>query len=277
MPSAAYNIVLLQLPGYPHAMALWDIGRLLNCSFQSLGFQSELRVNALDSKTVNVLLGYHQITAASLPRRCNFVIYQLEQLADAEGFFDATRLEVLQRAHEIWDYSPDNIAFLKDKGLSNVKYLPIGFHQALQSIPQAQKDIDILFYGSINDRRKMILEELQKKCRLQSLFELYGPERDAWISRSKIVLNLHYYETRMMQQARISYLLNNICCVVSEDSSQNPYEGMIATAPYSQVVETCLHYLHNDDEREAMARRGYELFCKRPMVEYLRPVIAGGA
>ncbi|HTV47922.1 MAG TPA: hypothetical protein VMG59_05715 [Phycisphaerae bacterium] len=268
-----YNVILAQPANYPHSMALWDIGRLLHYSFASLGRTSTLRINELDSQAVNVLLGYHLVAAESIPKGYDCIIYQLEQLSDKEGWFNATRLAVLQRAREIWDFSPDNIAFLKGKGLNNLKLLPIGFHEALRAIPHATQDVDVLFYGSMNARRQKIFDELRQRCRLETIYGLYGAQRDAWIARAKIVLNVHYYQTKIMEQVRVSYLLNNGCCVISEDSPANPFSGMIADVAYEQITQTCLDYLKNTELRENQAQRGLELFRQRPMVECLRRVL----
>jgi hypothetical protein len=207
---------------------------------------------------------------------CRFVVYQLEQLAGAEKQFEPNWLEILKRAEAVWDYSPENAEFLKQRGLRDVRLLPIGFHEGLKTIKRLgpeQQDIDVLFYGAVNDRRRTILDELSKHCKVQVLFRVYGAERDAWIARSKIILNMHYYPTNIMEQVRISYLLNNGCCVVSEDSPQNPFEGMIATAPCERLAATCLSLLQNPLEREELARRGLELFSQRPMAENLRRVL----
>ncbi|HMD54486.1 MAG TPA: hypothetical protein VKJ65_08060, partial [Phycisphaerae bacterium] len=205
--------------------------------------------------------------------RNHFVIYQLEQLTDRAGWFNESLLQTLRQAKMIWDYSADNIAFLKGKGLTNLRHLPIGFHEALCAIPRVALDVDVLFYGSMNERRLKILNELRPHCRLAQIFDLYGSQRDALIARSKIVLNLHYYQSMIMEQVRVSYLLNNACCVVSEDSPNNPFPDMIAAVPYEQITQTCLSYLRDAAAREDLAQRGMKLFRQRPMVEYLRRVL----
>ncbi len=181
---------------------------------------------------------------------------------------------MLKGAQAIWDYSLENIQVLRDQGLSNLKHLPIGFHPNLQTIPKAEEDVDVLFYGSINDRREKILADLRPRCRVQELFQIYGPERDAWIARSKIILNIHFYETRIMEQARLSYLLNNGRFIVSEDSAANPFQDMIAAVPYDRVVESCLMFLQDAAAHQSQAQRGLDLFRRRPMTEYLRPLIS---
>jgi hypothetical protein len=114
---------------------------------------------------------------------------------------------------------------------------------------------------------------LNQLCKLIALFGVYGDERDQWIARSKIVLNMHYSDRQIIEQSRISYLLNNQRFVVSEDSSVNPYGQAIVTAPYNRLVDTCCDWLKKPKERDEMALVGYEHFRKKPMTHYLRQVI----
>jgi hypothetical protein len=268
-----YNVVLVQPPGYVHAMCFVEIGRLLVESLRTLGYASELRVNRFDAKATNVVLGYHLIPTASVVPPCRLVMYQLEQLSDREGWFRANHLAVLRRAAAVWDYSEENIAFLRPKGIEDVRWLPIGFHEALATIPTQESDVDVLFYGSVNPRRAKVLEDLARDCSVKSLFGVYGDERDAWIARSKIVLNIHYYEAQILEQARLSYLVNNGRFVVSEQSKLNPFGEGIVTAPYERLAETCRVWLERPAQREEIARTGQAVFRTRPMTEYLRSVL----
>jgi hypothetical protein len=272
-----YNVVLISPPGYEHAPALLDVGRLLVCSLRSLGLRCEMQVNTLDRWAVNVVLGYHLLDDPSMLAGHRVVIYQLEQLSDREGWFGPARLAVLEQAGEIWDYCRANIEFLQERGLGPIGHLPLGFHEALCTIPDAEPEIDVLFYGSINERRRAVLEELAPHCRLHALFGVYGQERDEHIARSRIVLNVHYYERQIMEQVRISYLLNNRRFVLSEASADNPYGDALATAPHADLVESCLRYLAHPEKRQHLATKGYECLGRRPMPECLHAVLADPA
>ena len=268
-----YHIVLIRPTGYAHTPALWDVGRLLYHSFISLGFPTGLAVNRVRPDAINVVLGYHLLGDVGGLGKARVIFYQLEQLSQREGQFMPHNLEILKRAEEVWDYTPENAAFLRSRGLENVKLLPFGFHVGLQTIPEAPKEIDVLFYGSVNPRRQIILDALQQRCRLRVLFGVYGQQRDAEIARAKIVLNLHMYDLMIMEQARVSYLINNGCFVLSESSPHDPYEGMMATASYRDIPETCMRFLNDEPARRQVAQRGFELFRQRPMIQYLKAVL----
>ena len=155
-------------------------------------------------------------------------------------------------------------------GFQRVCHVPIGFHECLQTIVAASPDIDVLFYGSLNPRRRLVLEELQKHCTVKALFGVYGSERDAFIARARIQLNIHQFDAQLLEQVRISYLLNNRCFVVSEESVGGPYpEDAVVSAPYGQLVDVCHCYLADHREHAAIAAAGFAWLRQRPMVEYL--------
>ena len=84
------------------------------------------------------------------------------------------------------------------------------------------QDIDVLFCGSMNERRMQIIQALKDstlfdKPLVIAQFVGYGAYRDKYIARSKIVLNMHYYTPGIFEIARVSYLLANKKCVVSEE------------------------------------------------------------
>lgn len=269
----AYHILLISPQGYPHAQGLLEMGKLLQYSFESLGISCTLGSNTYDPARRNIMLGYHMLDDPAWLAAHPCIVYQLEQLSDREGWFNRQRQAVLQAAAEVWDYCPQNEAFLHAKGIRNVKLLPIGFHEKMQTIPPAEADIDVLFYGSVNPRRRAVLDPLGKQCKLQTLFGVYGEERDRFIARSRIILNLHFYEAQIMEQVRVSYLLNNRCFVISEDSPDNPYPDCLITASHDRLVETCLHWLRVPDERAALAQAGFAEFARRPMADNLRAVL----
>jgi hypothetical protein len=98
------------------------------------------------------------------------IFYQLEQPTLGGNIFKPERLAVLKRAEEIWDYSEENIAILKSQGFSNVTLLPLGFHEGLNRIAKAHEEIDLLFYGAMNQRRQEMLNRLSAMCRVESIF-----------------------------------------------------------------------------------------------------------
>jgi len=269
-----YSITLIKPPNYIHSYAFYEIGLLLQNSFKSLNMECGFHLNQLYRENTNILLGYNLLEYHKDLKKFRYIVYQLEQLSHRVGWFNENLENILRGAFCVWDYSKENISFLKDRGIRNVKYLPIGYHENLELIEHSQeKDIDILFYGSINNRRANILNRLKQRAKTEVLFGVYGRERDSYIARSKIVLNMHYYPMQVMEQVRISYLLNNKCFVISEYSSHNPYGEGIVTAKYDELIDVCEYYLTKPDERHDIAKRGYCLSRENNMVENLSKLL----
>ena len=272
-----YNIALLAPAGYPHAMAFREVAVLLVASFESLGIPATFMLNNLDPAATNVILGYHLIQTPSTLRGIRYIPYQLEQLDSESPFVTERAMEVLRNATEVWDYSPRNMAHLASKGVK-AKLLPLGYHEKLRLIPQlpeSQQDIDVLHYGTLNPRRQRVLEQLQKVCRLVHVDCLYGEARDALIARAKLVLSIHFYESKLPAQVRISYLLNNGKAVLAEaagDGVDDPFQGMVGAASYDQLVATALELLRDGARREELAANGLVGFQQRGMAEYLQAV-----
>ena len=105
-------------------------------------------------------------------------------------------------------------------------HVPLGYVPELSQIKASQaQDIDVLFYGSLNERRTAILIALKNAgLKVHTVFGVYGKQRDEVIARCKVVLNIHFYETRVFEFVRIAYLLANSKAGVSECSSENEME-----------------------------------------------------
>ncbi|HCT86282.1 MAG TPA: hypothetical protein DF296_13910 [Candidatus Margulisbacteria bacterium] len=256
-----YNLTLLAPPGYVHYLAFAEVSLLLEQAFQTIGVNCTFEINNLQKDKINILLGYHLIKEPELLGDYKYIPYQLEQLSAKNGWFNETVLTILKNAYSIWDYSNENIAFMKQYGLS-AKLLTIGYHDKLKRIQHdVNKDIDVLFYGCLNEHRKNILDQLiALGYRVKNLCGVYGQKRDEYIARAKLVLNIHFYDTQILEVVRISYLLNNKIFVLSEESPTNPYKDTgLVTVSYHNIVSECRKYLDNlkliDETRELNYQR----------------------
>ena len=272
-----YRVCIIMPQGYIHSSAFVEVAFLLKASFGGLGFDCDLKINELAEDRTNILLGSHLISFSEDLRRYEYIPYQLEQLSANEGLYNQNVKSILASAKTVWDYSAENIAFLQSQGIA-ARHLPVGYHPALEQIPQApDKDVDVLFYGSTGGRRKPILDILDGRSdvRTKSLFGVYGRDRDLWIGRSKIILNIHYYAVKIFEAVRVAYLLNNRCFVLSEESAINPYPGIsVTTSPYENLVESCVEFSRSDSKRESLASQTYEQFrTLYPMTSLLGSIL----
>jgi hypothetical protein len=179
----------------------------------------------------------------------------------------------------VWDYSTQNIEFFKSRGIENIKYLELGYQSELSRIEtKAFKDIDVLFYGSINDRRAKILDALKSSgLNVHTIFGIYGKDRDDLIARSKLVLNLHYYDSEIFEVVRVFYLLANSIPVVGEINLSTVvsdiYKNSVLGVPYQELVNACISLVKDDRARDLQGRRGFEIIQQFPQKEFTKSLI----
>lgn len=132
----------------------------------------------------------------------------------------------------------------------------------------AHQDIDVLFYGAINERRKNILEGLiARGLRIEFLSGVYREECDRLIARAKVVLNMHYYDASVFEIVRVSYLLSNEKAVAAECGETTTLEADIRDAvravPYDRLIDACVELAADTNKRANLARNGFEIFARR--------------
>lgn len=215
-----FNICIIQPKGFIHSMAFWELAELLLYSLRDLNHESYIQTNTIDTQAKNIIIGFHLLDEAYVKQlKKDTILINTEQLMSSTPWNDTIFSWV--KYFEVWDYSVKNIEALKSVGISNIKLLKIGYQKELKRIISIQKqDIDVLFYGSLNPKRSSILKALEVDgLKVKSIFGVYGQERDSFIARSKIILNLHYYEKQIFEIIRVFYLLTNGIPVVSEVNS----------------------------------------------------------
>jgi hypothetical protein len=276
-PSDSFRVSIITPQGYQHARCFLEVALLIKSALNSLGFDCDMAVNEVNPQRINILLGYHFLTLTPALQQMRYIPYQLEQLGDEQGTFSEKKHQLLSHACAVWDYSEDNIAFLAARGIG-ARYLPLGYHPALERItPVAKPDIDVLFYGSLGGRRAPLVEALQADAGLaaEMVFGSYAQERDELIGRARIVLNVHFYPTRIYESVRLSYLFNNRCFVLSEHSCLNPYpEVELVEVEYEQLQEQCHYFKAHPQLCAERAALTYEQFKSHyPMERLLEKVV----
>jgi hypothetical protein len=274
-----YAVVIVSPPGYPHAEAFREVAESVVAALRDLGHDA---VPARDFAAIDrraIVFGANLLERAGLEPPADAILYNLEQVTPDSPWFPAAMLERLRR-HAVWDYSAANVARLAALGIA-ATLVPIGYHPVLARIERAAEDIDVLFYGSLNPRREAVLDALEARgLQVASVFGVYGAERDALIARAKLVLNVHYYEARVFEIVRVSYLLANRRCVVSETGAEPAEEAAwsdgIAFAPYEGLVDTCVALAASRSERRRLAEAGHARFAARPLAPILQALLGQG-
>ena len=273
-------VVIVSPAGYPHSAAFDEVALGLTEALRGLGHDVVSSRNLAVGDRRAIVLGANLIPGSGLALPPDAVLYNLEQI-DAASTWLTPALLALYRRHPVWDYSPANRERLAARGVPRPTLVPLGHVPALTRIPVRPEgeDIDVLFYGSLNPRRIQVLRALAAAgIAVEQVFGVYGEARDALIARAKIVLNLHYYEAKVFEVVRVSYLLANHKAVVSERGADRDEEAAfapgVAFAAYDAIVPTCRALLADPAARAALARAGHALWTARAQATFVEPAIA---
>jgi hypothetical protein len=252
----------------------WEVAETLLYALRALGIDAELRRNQVSKARPTILLGALNLTAAEaaqVPEKT--VIYNLEQASAQDVPMKPHYLDLLRR-RPVWDYSRRNIAALAGMGV-RARLVPIGYRRELARIsPAVTEDIDVLFYGAMNDRRRWVLNQLAERgVECLALQNYYGRLRDEFIARARIVLNMHFYPRGVFEIVRASYSLANGKAMVAErnpDTEVEPdMQDAAVFAPYDGLAEACVELLADDDRRQAVAKRGRTRMAQRDIGRFL--------
>lgn len=246
----SFNVVTVVPEGDVHSVGLETWASVLEYGLRERGADVTSGRNSFDDSRINFIFGAHLLTdqqAGELPSKC--VIVNLEQLHALPGLATSTYLSLIKQ-YVVWDFSQKNLKFLNDNfGIEHSSYLPVSFAPTLEtSIEEVEKDIDVLFYGVLNPRRRSILSQLDEAgLNVQVLVGVFGEERSAYIARSKIILNVSYYGSDILESARVLEALALKKCVVSECGERTEFDSRLGIGavlcPYDELVGTCLRLL----------------------------------
>ena len=180
------------------------------------------------------------------------------------------------------EYNVVNINYIKNNYKNiNLKFLPLLYNPYLENIykekyiPYSKRKNNILFCGSLVERRKKVLSIIEKKFNIKKIHQALNLEKqNLELSNSKIILNIYSYEhNKIFDYFRNSYLLANKCLLISEypenidlsiEKNLIGYkENLIffKLDDYEKVLEKYLHL--SEEEYQSIVNKQYEWFKKQ--------------
>lgn len=221
------HLCIVQPLGYVHSLGFIDPARYFRHQFRRFGARVTMAKNRLRHGAVNFVFGAHLGFDGSLRERHACVFVNLEQLGEG-GAQVAQAYRDLLATSAVVDYDADNVpAYARD--LDAVPVVPIlhaPYLEAGAALPLAQRPIELLFIGSMNPRRRALIDRIEAQGVQVAMFDaaLYGAERDHFIVQARAVLNLHFYESSRFEQVRVSHCLSLGTPVISErDAACQPH------------------------------------------------------
>ena len=150
------------------------------------------------------------------------------------------------------------------------KNLSIGYSDVFRLECENSKDIDVLFYGVLSERRKKILDEIvvPNKVIFHTSPPIYGQELWKYINRSKIVLSISCHDDRYEPDwFRISPLLSNKIFVICEnvrDVNFTKLNKFIPICEYDYIPTLVKHFLQSPNNRIKWADKGFDYIRNNP-------------
>jgi hypothetical protein len=131
------------------------------------------------------------------------------------------------------------------------------FHQPLDGI---EKDIDVLFVGTLLPRRQKIIDELAQSFEIET-GNAFGRDMIKLVNRAKIILNIHG-EDFLDTETRVYETLACKGFLLTETlSAENPFQSgvdLVEATNIEDLKAKIAYYLENQTEREKIANNGYE-------------------
>lgn len=272
-----FNICVTAPLELTHAAAFTELVKLMSLGLTDLGHTVTSTRNVLKGDRRNIIVGCHLI-----PNTIEFppgtIFLNTEQMAANANGWTPSILH-FAKSHEMWDYDTSNIKVLMLNRREKIKLMGIGYHPGMVTIPKAPvQDIDVLFYGSINGRRQNIITKLENVgLNVKVVFDVYGEERDALISRSKVVLNIHHFNSQVFEIVRVFHLMCNskavVCEVNTSTSVDKKYLDGVAHSSYDGIVQKCVELVGNEELRLEYEQKALKTIQQFPQADYMCELI----
>ncbi|MDE3059588.1 MAG: hypothetical protein KGJ06_01085, partial [Pseudomonadota bacterium] len=270
-----YTIWVLSSPDFIWSRVFDEVAVGLQSAFRTLGYDVPVVRDAADIKGTALVLGPHLAPYLKITLPENLILFNLEQVHPGWGWFkpDYGYIELLKK-YPVWDFSLRNIAALKKLGIESAVHCGIGYAEELTRIPAAEEDTDVLLVGTRQPRRDAVLDALRRQgAKVHQLAEAFGEERDQWLARSKVHLNIHQAQENLFEIVRVSYLLANKRFVISESGpdkdAERRFRGGVVFCRHEEMAERALYYLEHPEERARIAERGFEIIRSMPQSGFL--------
>lgn len=189
-----------------------------------------------------------------LPKK--YVIYQMEQVRS--NMFTKEYYRILRLAYKILDFSNANDFYFNKINRNDIL---VNNFPLIREVNNCNIENDILFYGELNLRRLSILKLLQKKFNIVIRNDIFGKERDNYIKRSKIIINLHYYHDACLETCRINEVLKYNKIVISEEPkdadkfNRNLYKN---TVQFIELIKNDMSNIDKVIEKINFCLKNYE-------------------
>ena len=167
--------------------------------------------------------------------------------------------------HPLWDFSARN-AEKWSTMRRRVTHVPVGHHPSMERFGRAEKlDIDVVFMGSVNERRLVVFQALSQRGLKVNLIGpgVYGAARDNILARAKLCVVPMFYEDGVFGSLRAAHLVaNKVPCLFETAPEAWPF---VSTCVYERLEQCAMDLLAHEETRAAIANVALERFKAMPL------------
>jgi hypothetical protein len=266
-------------------LRIWS--EIIEKSFAELGFQTViLEVETLDQMPdcdICFVLFPHRYPRFQKRKNTFYVCWQFELMPSDTQPVDhhlKHRFDEMCKYYDFYDMhltlGQDKANFMSRKGYKFFT-LDYGFSDLLMAnMPICSKEYDVLFYGTMSQRRERIVRQLANKgisIHPNHSFLCHKHRTTAW-SQAKIVLNLHFTEQKSFEIERIINCLANGLFVISEETSErHEFGSNLVFSNLQNMSQTINTYLLDTKARDKMVKKGQRFVHRTSMTKNLEKVL----
>jgi hypothetical protein len=172
-----------------------------------------------------------------------YIIYQIEQLNQNKFYYNSlsqNMINLMLTSYAIYDYSIVNLdyypAFMRSIVKIVIPYIPYNPYnfQILENDLREDNKKNILFIGTLNERRTNILNNLKNHIVSQNLDynliifqKLFNNELKELLKTCSYVLNLHYYDNAILEVFRFEDVIPYNVKILSEEPGNKTEDYLI--------------------------------------------------
>ena len=211
------NLVIISKPGDIFSLCFIDVARFFRYHLRKSRPSAEVIIskNRLQKEAINIIFGAHIGFEPTLLKDFDCIIVNLEQLGNGGRAISPDYIHLLKEAWVI-DYDITNKNAYKDDDDEHFAAISFGYAPYLSPNsrkrspkPIAERELDVVFYGSMNETRRSTIKTLQTEgIDIKVINNVFGPERDEILDEAKLILNLPYYEKGAFEQVRAFHALS---------------------------------------------------------------------
>ena len=265
-----------------------DIVESYRLAAERLGYPTSYTDCTVQPGVINVLFFFWSMPwEAIAPYHPDCIVVNFEPMVPGTHAWRDSYLNLLKQCY-LWEYSRSNFQRNRELGLRVADYVPLAYEEGAAPVlpledvlPDAEQDIDVVFFGSMTQRRVDLLHALM--ARGVRLVVTNGrdwsvEERDGYLRRAKLVLNFHNWDnSRVVEIGRLSILFRQrkaVVCELYPDSEIDPIlRDAVVGAPYDALVDTVLALLADPVRRAALERAGLPLLRRLSQTAHVGPAL----